>query len=139
MTKADPSHSPLVLLVEDDPLQQMEAEDSLRENGFSVLTAGSGEQALSELDKDTRRFTALVTDIRLGTGPNGWDVGRRAREICPGLPVVYMTGDSADEWASQGVPKSQLLQKPYLTIQLITAVVTLMNQSDSELANGHES
>jgi CheY-like chemotaxis protein len=58
---------------------------------------------------------------------DGWDVARRAREMEPEFPVVYMTGDSADDWASKGVPKSILLNKPFAPAQLITAISQLLN------------
>jgi FixJ family two-component response regulator len=75
--------------------------------------------------------SGLVTDIRLGTGPDGWDVARTARERNPELPIVYMTGDSAIAWPSHGVPKSILLQKPIAAAQLVTAISTLLNGVDS--------
>src|SRR3954467_16001741 len=43
----------------------------------------------------------------------GWDVARRARANNPALPVVYITGANAHEWAAQGVPQSLLLAKPF--------------------------
>ncbi len=58
---------------------------------------------------------------------NGWEVARRLREVDPEFPVVYMTGAAADQWASQGVPKSILLQKPFAPAQLVTAVSQLLN------------
>jgi DNA-binding response OmpR family regulator len=69
----------------------------------------------------------MVTDIRLGEGPNGWDVARHAREVIPTMPVVYMSGDSANEHSAYGVPDSVMLQKPFATAQLVTAISTLMN------------
>jgi DNA-binding response OmpR family regulator len=69
-----------------------------------------------------------VTDINLGSGKlDGWNVARRAREIDPEFPVVYMTGDSADEWASKGVPNSILITKPFAPAQLVTAISQLLN------------
>lgn len=38
------------------------------------------------------------------------------------LPVVYVTGDSANAWASQGVPNSVLITKPFAPAQVVTAV-----------------
>jgi len=58
---------------------------------------------------------------------NGWEVARQIREIEPEFPVVYMTGASGDKWASQGVPNSILLQKPFAPAQLVTAVSQLLN------------
>jgi hypothetical protein len=43
------------------------------------------------------------------------------------LAIVYMTGDSAGEWAARGIPNSILLTTPFAPAQLITAVSQLMN------------
>ena len=40
---------------------------------------------------------------------------------------VYMTGAAADDWASEGVPNSILLKKPFAPAQLVTAVSQLLN------------
>ena len=56
-----------------------------------------------------------------------WDVARRAREKIPTLPVVYVTGDSAHEWAAQGVPNSVMISKPFVAAQIVNAVSTLLN------------
>ena len=45
----------------------------------------------------------------------------------PQFPVVYMTGDSAAEWDSIGVPNSILLTKPFAPAQLVTALSQLLN------------
>jgi DNA-binding response OmpR family regulator len=58
---------------------------------------------------------------------SGWDIARRIREVNPVFPVVYMTGGASDEWASQGVPNSILLSKPFAPAQLVTAVAQLLN------------
>ena len=86
-----------LFLVEDDALIRDFLESSLTEAGFAVVNVGDGTKALAEFDADATRFRALVTDIRLGPGPDGWAVARRARELVPDMPVVYMTGDSAHE------------------------------------------
>ena len=75
------------------------------------------------------KYSALVTDVHVTSGTDGWAVARQAREIDPLLAVVYMTGAAADEWASQGVPGSILLQKPFAPAQLVTAVSQLLNTS----------
>jgi DNA-binding response OmpR family regulator len=79
------------------------------------------------------KYRALVTDINLAGGTDGWEVARAAREVDPEFPVVYMTGAAADEWAVQGVPKSVLLAKPFAPAQLITAISNLLNTGGHRL------
>ena len=90
-----------------------------------------GTKALAEFQAGASRFRAVITDIRLGAGPDGWAVARRARELVPNMPVVYMSGDSAPEWSSKGVPNSLMVAKPFAPAQIITAVSTLLNAVDT--------
>ena len=117
---------PLILLVEDEPLVLLVAQDALEAGGYVVLPATSGPEAVAALDRQHGHFVGLVTDIRLGSPPNGWDVARHARELRGDLPVVYTTADSAPEWSAQGVPNSSVIQKPYAGAQLLTAISTLI-------------
>lgn len=88
----------------------------------------SGKQAIELLDSADGKYRALVTDIHLGRGQaDGWEIGRHAREIDPEFPVVYISGDSAEEWASKGIPHSIMLAKPFAPAQLLTAVSQLLN------------
>jgi len=70
---------------------------------------------------------ALVTDVQLGPGPSGWEIAKRARELHPEIPVVYVTGTAAAEWSSKGVPNSLIIQKPFAAAQVVTAVSQLLN------------
>ena len=118
---------PLILVVEDEyPLQGI-VEDAITESGFETDILSSGEEALTLFRGHTKDYKALVTDVRLKGKISGWEVARQVREIDPRCPVIYMTGAAADEWASQGVPHSVLLQKPFAPAQLVTVVSQLVN------------
>jgi CheY-like chemotaxis protein len=80
------------------------------------------------LDASDGKYRALVTDVNLGRDRmDGWEAAKRAREIDPAFPVVYMSGDSSDDWGSKGVPNSIMLEKPFAPAQLVTAVSQLLN------------
>ncbi|WP_246045549.1 response regulator [Rubellimicrobium roseum] len=121
----------LLLLVEDEALIGTMLEETLTDEGFELVIAKNGAEAMAELATDAARFRSVVTDIDLGAGPNGWEVARHAREIVPTMPVVYMSGASAADWAAHGVPKSVMVPKPFVVAQIITAITTLMNEADS--------
>jgi DNA-binding response OmpR family regulator len=107
-------------------------EETLTDGGFEIVIVSSGENAIDLLDVQKVHYRAVVTDINLGRDKiDGWDIARRAREIDAGFPVVYMTGASADDWASKGVPNSILLTKPFAPAQLLTAVSQLLNAGSS--------
>lgn len=122
---------PGILVVEDDPLLHAIIEEALTEGGFEVAITTSGEEAVNLLNGHEGRYVALVTDINLSGELEGWDVAKRAREIEALFPVVYMTGASADDWGSKGVPNSVLLNKPFAPAQLVTAISNLLNASST--------
>ena len=81
---------------------------------FEVVAADNVRDALAELNADAVRFDAVITDIRLGSGANGWDIGRRARDLIPDMPIVYLSGDSGHDWRSMGVPNRVMIAKPFV-------------------------
>jgi CheY-like chemotaxis protein len=105
-------------------------ETALEEDGYEVVLADSGEEAVALLDKHTD-VRGVLTDVRLGGKRKltGWDVARHARELNPNIAVVYTSGDSAVDWTAQGVPKSVMIVKPFAMSQISTALATLLNES----------
>src|SRR3954462_12705874 len=85
---------PLVLLVEDEPLVLLVAQDALEAGGYMVLPVQLASEALTVLDSRFAELSGLVTDVRLPGGADGWAIARHARELRADLPVVYTTGDS---------------------------------------------
>jgi DNA-binding NtrC family response regulator len=118
---------PVILVIEDDETIQSVVEDALTEGGFEPAIAPSGEEAVTLLKGRIGKYRALVTDITLRGTVNGWEVAQQAREIDPEFPVVYMSGKSAADWPSKGVPNSIMLEKPFAPAQLVTAVANLLN------------
>ena len=121
----------LLLLAEDEPLILLATQDALQSGGYSVVAAENGTEALAALESRIEELSGLITDIRLGPGPDGWELARRARELKPDLPVLYATADSAHDWPVQGVPKSLVIQKPYAPAQALTAISTLLTEADT--------
>ncbi|WP_349630658.1 MULTISPECIES: response regulator [Bradyrhizobium] len=110
-----------ILLVEDDPLIREFVVDALREAGFHVVHASTGEEAMAWC---TRQFAdVLVTDIRLPGNIDGWQIAERCRQHDPALPVIYATGFSPVK--PRPVPGSRCLQKPYHPDDIIRAVQEL--------------
>jgi DNA-binding response OmpR family regulator len=118
---------PVVLVIEDDDAIQAMVEDALGEGGFETAIAASGEEAVTLLKGMKHTYRALVTDISLRGKIDGWEVAKRAREIDPEFPIIYMSGASAAEWPSRGVPNSIMLEKPFAPAQLVTALANLLN------------
>lgn len=102
----------------------------LEDGGFVVVTASTDDEAIIALEADGgNHFVAIVTDVNLRRPRTGWDIARRARELYPIVPVVYVTGDSEHDWTANGVPRSIMIPKPFAPAQLVVAVSTLINST----------
>jgi DNA-binding response OmpR family regulator len=120
------SEQSLVLVVEDEYFILADLEQTLTDAGFAVHSAYSGEDALKRFIGDTV-YRALVTDVNLRGRVSGWDLARRIREREPGFPIVYVSCAPGNEWASQGVPNSILISKPFGRARVVAAVANLLN------------
>ena len=117
----------VILLAEDEALLRLDFEHALTEAGFDVVAVSAGGEAITRLNAEGSSIQGLITDIRFREPPDGWDVARHARENDPEMPVVYVSGDSALDWASKGVPNSIMIEKPFAMAQLTTAISQLLN------------
>ena len=111
-----------ILLVEDDALLAYPVEELLLDHGYRSLVVHNGSEALKLIQQQRGNFRAVVTDIRLGPGPDGWEVARRARQVNSAVPIIYMTADSAAAWQGKGVPNSTILRKPFLLDHLVESL-----------------
>jgi CheY-like chemotaxis protein len=101
---------PRALLAEDEMLVREVATEDLLDAGFEVTAVTDGEAALAVLAADTG-FDLLFTDIRMPGAIDGWELGRRARALIPGLCVVYATGYS--ETMPALAEHERIVRKPY--------------------------
>jgi CheY-like chemotaxis protein len=119
----------LILVAEDEHLIGLTVQEALEDGGFAVRHVASGQEAIGAITHNDPEIFGIVTDIRLGAGPDGWEVAKAARETNARVPIVYMSGDSAHEHPSKGVPESALIQKPFAPTQIVTAITMLINEA----------
>jgi DNA-binding response OmpR family regulator len=120
----------VVLYVEDEVLIREMAATALEDAGFEVVIAENGDAALDMLDGNATRFRAIITDVNLGAGPDGWVIAGRARELNRELPVVYVSGASSHEWQSKGVRNSVMITKPFTLQHLVRVTSALIQGAD---------
>ena len=110
-----------VLLVEDELLISEWVAESLTEQGFAVHAVATAREALSVLGSAS--IDVLFTDINLPGGMDGATLARRARELQPGLAVVYASGRVTRLDPAIAVPGSMFVPKPYVP-ELIGRLLT---------------
>lgn len=121
-----------ILLVEDDDLVRDCLAEALHEAGLDIEGTDSAEAALGVLSRCVRPGV-VVTDINLGPGMDGLAFARRAREVCPGLPVVFISGRYAE---LRGMSASErFLPKPFTTPALLRAIADVREAGVREAAS----
>jgi CheY-like chemotaxis protein len=101
-----------VLLVEDEPQICDIATEALEEQGFEVEAVSNAGDALRRLTSGLP-VDILFTDVNLHGGMDGAALARLARELRPGLPVIYTSGRQAVIESMIPVEGSMFVSKPY--------------------------
>src|SRR5260221_8350066 len=102
-----------ILLVDDNQSLLDSLTDTLRAEGYVTQPAISGDVALVLLQQRVR-FGLLITDIFLPGELDGFALARRARELCPGIPIICSTGyPQVAHIRAHGAPYGEILEKPW--------------------------
>ena len=107
-----------ILVVEDDALIREFVVEALREEGYDVIHAANGTEALAWCERQVA--DVLITDVKLPGGIDGWQIAEHCREHDSRLPVIYATGFSPV--APRPVSGSLTLQKPFHPDDIVRAV-----------------
>ena len=119
-----------VLLVEDEVTLAMIIKDTLEESGFTIHTAGDGEEGLHlffELRPDV-----LVADVMMPK-MDGFEMVRRIRQTDKQTPVLFLTARSAINDVVEGfeLGANDYLKKPFGMQELIIRIKALMGKAFS--------
>ncbi|MEI6287523.1 MAG: PAS domain S-box protein [Bacillota bacterium] len=113
-----------VLLVEDDPINQLVASEMLRLIGVDVIVASSGQVALSKIE--LQPFDLVLLDIQL-PDIDGLEVARRARLLksYADLPIIAMTANAraSDVQSSLKAGMNEHLLKPIVAEHLYRSLI----------------
>jgi PAS domain S-box-containing protein len=117
-----------ILIVDDEPNVQDVLAKSLTGRGYTVETAGSGEEGLARLVKS--EFDVILCDFRM-PGFSGMDFYRRIQSQSPALArrIIFITGDTANLATRRFIEENDLtiLEKPFELPDLLQ-VIRLVNE-----------
>ena len=111
-----------ILVVEDDVLTRMAVSDELREHGYSVIEAATGDEALCELQGPTR-VDLLLTDMRMPGAVDGCGLARHVRAALPFVKIVMVSGQAPEADAHDTL--DGYLAKPVAPGHLASYLLTL--------------
>ncbi|MEO5586392.1 MAG: response regulator, partial [Novosphingobium sp.] len=106
-----------ILLVEDEETVRMVAERALTRAGYTVVTAGDGEEGLEQFVSGGA-FDLVVSDVVMPT-MDGPAMAREIRKRVPGLPILFMSGYAEDHLRREiDVENMYFIPKPFSVQQI---------------------
>jgi two-component system cell cycle sensor histidine kinase/response regulator CckA len=135
-TATSQQRSATVLVVEDEPSLRTFTCTLLQENGYTVMEAGDGEEALALAGEYKQPIHLLLTDMIM-PGMNGPAVAERLASLHPEAKVLFMSGYSG--FVSRGLvdPHAVLVSKPFTRDELLRKIQQVL--SSRTLAPANES
>ncbi len=112
-----PGGAETILIAEDDQRLCQLATDVLRQRGYRVLAANSGEEALQRANEFENKIDLLLADIVM-PGIGGYELARQLKGSRPGLKVLYMSGYPHYSLSSRTDFHEPILAKPFTPSEL---------------------
>ena len=114
-----------ILLVDDDPAMRSLVSDELRDEGYHVVQAADGREALHALGHLTP--TVIITDLRMPFG--GMELVAQLKSKTPHIPIILMTafGDAQTEAQAYKQGATAYFNKPVRMEALKVAIRRLLD------------
>ena len=122
-TPTAPRGTETILVVEDDPAVQALTRRLLERQGYSVLVANNGNEALLRVAENGDVIGLVVTDVVM-PAMSGGELASRLAETHPNLAVLFVSGYTDDVVLRRGLldASTSFLQKPFTATSLARAV-----------------
>jgi CheY-like chemotaxis protein len=122
-----------ILVVEDDPVNQMILSDFLAANGYEMLGASSGPEGIERFEHDAPDL--MLVDVQLPR-KNGFELVREIKSMPRGketpillMSAVYTDRDQSSRTIQLGALADGYLSKPFDLVQLLTTVRQLLGEA----------
>jgi two-component system cell cycle sensor histidine kinase/response regulator CckA len=124
-----PGGTETLLLVEDEAAVRSSARRLLERQGYTVLEARHGADALRIVEESGRQIDLVVTDLVMPE-MGGRELAERLRTHRPGLRVLFMSGYTEKVIASGGVmpPNTGFVEKPFTVEQLMRRLREILDE-----------
>ncbi|MDB5406532.1 MAG: Signal transduction histidine kinase [Rhodospirillales bacterium] len=119
-----------VLLVEDEDPVRLFSTRALRNKGYKVIEAKSGEAALEIIHRATEQIDLLITDVVMPK-MDGPGLIRLVRETHPDMKVIFISGYTEDSFRKRLDTDAEIhfLPKPFSLKQLAGKVKEVMSEA----------
>ncbi len=111
-----------ILVCDDDAVVRDVTSHVLKNNGYTVITAADGHQALSLVTKCRRPISLLLTDVVM-PGVSGQQLAKHTRRNHPGVKVIYMSGYIDPNTVPDGMDQdAHFIEKPFLPNTILRCI-----------------
>lgn len=123
----------VILLAEDEPVVRNLIQLMLVKNGYAVLAAKDGQEALEVLEKFTGPVHLLLTDVRMPR-LDGWALAEIVRKERPEMKVIVISGETATRIATEN-PADAFLRKPFIPPTLLQCIQRVLSSGFKGICN----
>jgi PAS domain S-box-containing protein len=122
-------HETLLLVEDEDDVREL-AREVLERQGYTVVEASDGAEALSLFEREGSRIDFILTDVVMPR-MSGRELVDRVRASRPSIPVLYMSGYTEDAIVRHGVRDASvlMLSKPFGPADLVSKVREVLDKS----------
>jgi two-component system cell cycle sensor histidine kinase/response regulator CckA len=119
-----------VLVVEDEEAVRSVVSRLLESEGYKVLQAEAGGEALDLVERSGGSVDLVITDVAM-PNMNGRELAARLKTLRPQLPVLFISGYTDDDMVRRGLiePHSPFLSKPFSPEALAAKVRLLLDRA----------
>jgi CheY-like chemotaxis protein len=139
LPKPDVPHrgSETILVIEDEDVVRNLACRGLRDQGYSVVEATNGAQALEYIQEHAGAIDLVISDVVMPE-MGGREFGQRLTLVEPALPVLFMSGYTGEDVVQRGLlePGAPFQQKPFTPGGLATKVRAMLDQHQQARPGG---
>jgi len=121
-----------ILVVDDEPIMQEILGDFLREEGYSIDIAGSGEEGIELAQKSS--YDCAIVDLMM-PGIDGIETMQKLREIDTSLPVIMVTAFASVESAVEAMKRGafEYITKPFKNDEVLVVLQKAIRTRQLEL------
>ncbi|HET6451119.1 MAG TPA: ATP-binding protein, partial [Spirochaetia bacterium] len=118
-----------ILLVEDEDMVRRYTQTMLEENGYVVVAAANGQEAVASMAARHGDVALLVTDVVM-PGMSGTELARLLGGRYPGIRVLFISGYAGNAVVQNGIldPGIELIQKPFTSRELLSRMRDILDE-----------
>jgi len=122
-----------ILVVEDEEALRLMVKRVLERNGYRIIIAQTGKEAMEIWPKHRQSVQLLLTDMVMPDGLSGKDLADRLMAEDPKLKILYTSGYSVDlaKDGSRFVPGVNFIAKPYEPDVLLRLVRSILDRKQT--------